>query len=305
VIELDDVSVWYGDVIALNEVSLKIAEPVIGLLGPNGAGKSSMLAVLSGMRRPNTGRVRINGEEPFDNPRALRQLGLVPEPLAPPGWLSGERYVTDLARMTGMSRDRASREARRALDEMGLTKARGRAIRGYSQGMRQRVKLAQALVHKPKILLLDEPFTGLDPGGRRLMTNALKRLAAEGTQIVFSSHVLAEVEALTDKVIMLLYGRVVAEGKVRDVRSELSSVPLTVAIQTADPRLVARELLPLPGVHSLELREKEVHVRVTHGTSFFRDLTAIGARLPISSYGPVDEDIESVYKMILARRSQR
>jgi ABC-2 type transport system ATP-binding protein len=304
-IELEDVSVWYGDVIALNEVTLKIDQPVIGLLGPNGAGKSTMLALLSGMRRANTGRVRVNGREPFDDPGAMAQLGLVPEPLAPPGWLTGERYVTDLARMSGMPPGRARREARRALDVMGLTKARGRAIRGYSQGMRQRVKLAQALVHGPRVLLLDEPFTGLDPSGRRLMTNALQQLAEDGTQIVFSSHVLAEVEALTENVVMLLTGRVVAQGKVRDVRGTLSAIPLTVAIQTSKPQEVARELLPLPGVHSLELRENELLVRVLHGTTFFRDLTAIGSRLPMDSFGPVDEDIESVYKMLLARREER
>ncbi len=304
-IELQNVSAWYGDVIALNEVELKIEEGVIGLLGPNGAGKSTLLALLSGLRRPNTGRVLLNGQPPYDNPAALQQFGLVPEPLAPPSWLTGRRFVTDLALLSGMSKTKAQRTALSALKELGLEKAQDRPIRGYSQGMRQRVKLAQALVHRPKILLLDEPFTGLDPMGRRFMTDALQRLATQGTQVVFSSHVLAEVEAMTNQVVMLISGRVVAQGSVRDVRTQMASVPLTVGIDTPEPKKVAQQLLTLDGIQSVEIVEKGLHVRVEQGTRFFHDLTRLGARLPIESFGPVDEDLESVYKILVQRRAMR
>lgn len=304
-IELDNVSAWYGDVIALNEVNLKIEENVVGLLGPNGAGKSTMMALLSGLRRPNTGRVLLDGQAPYDNPAALRHFGLVPEPLSPPSWLTGRRYVTDLGRMSGLSPSLAKRRALAALKELGLEKAMDRSVRGYSQGMRQRVKLAQALVHRPKILLLDEPFTGLDPLGRRFMTDALKRLADNGTQIVFSSHVLAEVEAMTDQVVMLLSGRVVAQGSVRDVRAQMSMVPLTIGIETAEPRKVAQAVLMLDGIQSLELRDGGVNVRVDQGTRFFHDLTRLGAQLPITAFGPVDEDLESVYKILVQRRAMQ
>lgn len=304
-IELDGVSAWYGDVMALNDVTVAIDEPLIGLLGPNGAGKSTLLAILAGLRQPDTGQARIEGQAPYDNPQVLGQLGLVPEPLAPPGWMTGRRFVTGLARMSGLDRSEASERAEHWLDRLGLADALDRPIRAYSQGMRQRAKLAQAMVHHPRLLLLDEPFTGLDPPGRRQMTEAIKRIADQGTQVVFSSHVLAEVEAVTRDVVMLLKGRLAAHGTVREVRAQLTDVPLRVGIRTPEPREVARAILGIEGLDGLELDEGLVVAEVRDGTTFFRDLTRLGAQLPITSFAPLDEDLESVYGLLAHGGTQR
>ena len=301
-IELDDVSAWYGEVVALKGVSATLDEPVVGLLGPNGAGKSTLLSLLCGLRRPNTGRVLVNGEEPYDNSAVLGSLGLVPEPLDPPRWLTGRRMVIDLARMSGMAAGEARTEALAWLERLALTDAMDRPVRTYSQGMRQRVKLAQAMVHKPDVLLLDEPFTGLDPPGRAALTKAIVHIAEAGTQVVFSSHVLAEVEAVTSDVLMLLNGRVAAHGSVREVRAELSSVPLRVGLTTTDPRAVGRTLLAIDAVHAVEVSDGEVVARVTDGARFFQALHAHGGSLPITGFGPLDEDLESVYNLLAHRR---
>ncbi|MBW3582275.1 MAG: ABC transporter ATP-binding protein [Euryarchaeota archaeon] len=303
-ITIEDVSSWYGDVIALNGVSARIETPVIGLLGPNGAGKSTLLSLLAGLRRPKTGAVFIDGDEPYDDPEVLKHIGLVPEPLMPARWLTGHRFVADLARMSGLGKYESRHEATLILKRLGLAHAMHRPIRGYSQGMRQRVKLAQALIHKPRLLLLDEPFTGLDPPGRAMMTRSIQDVAKEGVQVVFSSHVLGEVEAVTRDVLMLLRGRIVAHGSVRDVRARLASVPLRIGIRTKDPRKVAATLLQHDDVEGLDLRDGQLVVRIRHGTTFFRDLTRLGPKLPIDAYGPLDEDLESVYGLLVERRGR-
>ncbi len=304
-IELDGVSAWYGDVMALNDVTVAIDEPLIGLLGPNGAGKSTLMAILAGLRQPDTGQARIDGQAPYDNPEVLAQLGLVPEPLAPPGWMTGRRFVTGLARMSGIPRQEAQERAETWLDRLGLEEAMDRPIRGYSQGMRQRAKLAQAMIHRPHLLLLDEPFSGLDPPGRKQMTETIRSIAEDGTQVVFSSHVLAEVEAVTRNVVMLLGGRLAAQGTVREVRAQLTDIPLRVGIRTPEPRTVARAILEIEGLDGLELDEGLVVAEVREGTTFFRSLTRMGSELPITSFAPLDEDLESVYGLLAHRGSQR
>lgn len=303
-IRLESVSAWYGDVIALNDVSADIDAPVVGLLGPNGAGKSTLLSLLAGLRSPNTGKVLVNGKVPRGDVDVLRQIGIVPEPLAAPGWLTGRRFVVDLARMSGIGRWKAERKARDILSKLEMVGAMDRPIRGYSQGMRQRIKLAQALIHEPQLLLLDEPFTGLDPPGRAAMTRTIQRVAAEGTQVIFSSHVLAEVEGITRDVLMLMFGRVLAQGTVREVRTALSSVPLRIAIGTPDPHRVAKAVLDMKAVEGLEIGTDAVTVSTAEGTAFLRDLTTRGAELPITRFGPIDEDLESVYQMVIHRRGR-
>ncbi len=300
-IELQDVSAWYGDVIAINGISMTMDAPIVGLLGPNGAGKSTMIALLSGLRRPNTGRVLINGLEPYDNPDVVHNIGLVPEPLAPSKWLTGRRFVMDLARMSGMSKYEAYKETAAVLKQLDMLVAMDRPIRTYSQGMRQRVKLAQAMIHKPQVLLLDEPFTGLDPPGRAMMTRAIKQLAANGTQVLFSSHILSEVEAVTNDVALIMFGRVLAKGTIREVRAAMSDVPLKVKVETMEPRSVADRLIGLDDVDGIDIQSDGLVVHTTRGTTFFREMTKLGAELPIESYEPIDEDLESVYNLLTRR----
>ena len=221
VVELNHLSKWYGEVIGLNDVTLAIEGGITGLVGPNGAGKSTLMGLTMGQLRPSRGSIRVFGKGVWDNPRVLSRLGYCPE--GDPFWpsLTGRRFVVFLARASGLSLREARRAADRAIELTGMTEHADRAIRGYSKGMRQRIKLAQTLAHSPELLVLDEPFTGADPVGRHELANLFRHLADEGIDILVSSHVLHEVESLTREIVMIDHGRVVAQGDTRRVRRDM------------------------------------------------------------------------------------
>jgi ABC-2 type transport system ATP-binding protein len=212
------VSKWYGNVIGINKLSLRIPAGVTGLLGPNGAGKSTLLQLAMGQLRPSQGEVRVLGHAPWNNPALNHYLGLCPEQDAFYEWMTGRDFVETCARLGGFWRPQARAAADRALELVGMTEHMGRPIRGYSKGMRQRTKLAQALVHDPQVLFLDEPLTGTDPVARRDLMDVILRLAGQGKSVLVSSHVLHEVQHLTPRIILLNRGRLVAEGHVRQIR---------------------------------------------------------------------------------------
>src|SRR5436305_3486423 len=221
IIEFDGVSKWYGNVIGLNKLTLRIPPGVTGLLGPNGAGKSTLLQLATGQLRPSQGTVRVLGQPVWDNPALNRYIGLCPEQDAFYEWMTGLDFVRTCARLTGMGRRDATEAAERALALGGMTPNMDWAIRGYSKGMRQRTKLAQALVHDPRVLFLDEPFTGTDPIGRHEMIEVIRGLGAAGRTVLVSSHVLHEVRSLTPNIVLLHRGRLVAEGHVRQIRDPI------------------------------------------------------------------------------------
>ena len=190
IIDFEGVSKWYGNVIGLNKLTLRIPAGVTGLLGPNGAGKSTLLQLATGQLRPSQGTLRVLGQPVWNNAALLRQIGLCPEQDAFWEWMTGFDFVRTCARLTGMDRRTASEAAQRAMATVGMTENMGRAIRGYSKGMRQRTKLAQALVHQPRVLFLDEPFTGTDPLARHELIEVIRALGAAGCSILVSSHVL-------------------------------------------------------------------------------------------------------------------
>jgi ABC-2 type transport system ATP-binding protein len=250
VIEFAAVSKWYGPVLGLREVSLRVGRGITGLLGPNGAGKSSLLKVITGEIRPSRGEVRVFGRR-VPEPETFRRIGYAPEIEVFFEELTGREFVTTLARASGMSATDAARRAEETLIEVGLEKALDRKVSTYSKGMRQRTKLAQALLHDPEVMLLDEPMTGLDPLARVQMVELIQKLGARGKAVVVSSHILDEVEIMTREIVVLYKGQLLAQGDLHAIRAMIDRHPHHVAVTCDKPRTLAAALATLPSVVAL------------------------------------------------------
>ncbi len=248
-----DLGRWYGDVVGLSDVSLDIEGGIVGLLGANGAGKSTFLRLLVGELRPSRGTIRVLGEEPFANSRLYRRLGFAPQQDALWPDMTGRETVEFLLRVSGFSRADARARALRVLERVDLVAAADRRVGGFSKGMRQRIRIAQAIAHDPEVVVLDEPLNGLDPLARRATLDLLRALAAAGTHVIVSSHVLHEVEDLTRTVLLLHRGRVLAQGSAPEIRALLDRRPRRVTLRAREPRTLARALLAVDGVTAVRL----------------------------------------------------
>jgi ABC-2 type transport system ATP-binding protein len=294
---------WYGPVIALNDVTTTIAPGVTGLLGPNGAGKSTFLKLVAGQLRPSQGEVRLLGRPAWGSPEVFHRVGLCPEYDAFWEQLTGLQFVVALLKLTGYDEAEARRRAEQALHEVDLLAAKDRRIGGYSKGMRQRVKLAQALAHEPEILLLDEPVSGMDPVNRRRVVDLVKRLGREGKTVLVSSHILHEVEAMTRRVLLIHNGRILAEGDVREIRDLLDEHPHTVALRARNPRALAEKVVRLPHVRSVSFgAEGEwLTVQTARPDEFYGGLPEAAVEAGVTEMYSPDEDLESVFKYLVAR----
>src|SRR5439155_13514628 len=262
VVVFDGVSKWYGNVIGLNKLTLHVPPGVTGLLGPNGAGKSTLLQLATGQLAPSQGAVRVLGQPTWNNPGLMRHIGLCPEQDAFYEWMTGFDFVRTCARLTGTGRRAASEAAEKVLATVGMTANMHRAIRGYSKGMRQRTKLAQALVHDPRVLFLDEPFTGTDPIGRHEMIEVIRGLGAAGRTVLVSSHVLHEVRSLTPNIVLLHRGRLVAEGHVRQIRDLIDRHPHRIVLVCDDSRALAAKVVAWEDVEGVKLMDRQSAVLV-------------------------------------------
>ncbi len=294
---------WYGPVIALNDVSTTVGPGVTGLLGPNGAGKSTFLKLCAGQLAPSQGEVRVLGKPAWGSPELFHRVGLCPEADAFWEGLTGLQFVTALLRLTGYDEAECRRRAEAALDQVALADARDRKVGGYSKGMRQRVKMAQALAHDPEVLLLDEPLSGMDPVNRRKMVDLVKQLGRSGRTVVVSSHILYEIEAMTRRVLLIHNGRILAEGDVREIRDLMDEHPHTVALRARAPRLVARAVVGAPHVLSLTFGPEGewVTVQTARPDEFYASIHEAAVEAGVTEMYSPDENLESVFRYLVQR----
>ena len=302
VVAADRVSKWYGQVIGLNDVSVEVGSGVTGLLGPNGAGKSTFLKLITGQLKPSKGAGRVLGEPVWGNPGLFFRIGFCPEQDSFYERMTGLEWVTALTRLNGLSDTDATDAARRALDTVDLLDAANKKIGAYSKGMRQRVKLAQAVVHDPELLLLDEPLAGMDPIGRRKMIRLIKDWARAGKSVLVSSHILHEIEAMTSTILLINNGRILAEGNIHTIRDLIDEHPHKVKIRASDPRGMARGFLSHDDVISLQFEDGAVVVETAKPDAFYGRLTemaATGAMGEVYEVSSPDDNLQAVFEYLV------
>lgn len=294
---------WYGPVLGVNDLSVDIDPGITGLLGPNGAGKSTFMKIVTGLLRPSRGGVEVLGLTPFANRRLHARLGFCPEHDALYDDLTGAEFVAYLLRLHGFPRDDARRRAAAALDRVGLAEVAGRAARGYSKGMRQRLKLAQAIAHGPELLVVDEPMSGLDPVMRARMIDVFRELRDGGVHVLISTHILHEIEALTDRIVLIHRGRVLAAGSVPEIRALLDRHPRRIRIAAREARALAARLLALPEVVSARVEDggAAVLVETRDLAAVRRSVQALAAaeRPGIRALEVTDAGLEAVFEYLV------
>ena len=297
----EQVSKWYGTVLALNQVTLELTGGITGLVGANGAGKSTLLRMANGQLKPTLGRVRVRGVDAWDW-RARRLVGYCPDIDAFYEDMSGRKFVSAMARLCGYDRADARRRTESALELVGMAGRADRRLRGYSKGMRQRIKLAQALLHDPELLILDEPLSGIDPVGRQELLELFQALAARGKCLLISSHELEALEKLTNHVVIMARGRVAAVGTLQQIRDMLDDFPLSIRIDVDRPRDVARLLLAMPEVIAVDVRPADgLVVQARNPKRFFADFgrLVIEEQLDVVRIEPLDESAHAILGYLL------
>jgi ABC-2 type transport system ATP-binding protein len=298
---LSAVSRWYGNVVAVNDVSFEVGPGITGLLGPNGAGKTTLLHMMAGFLAPSAGTVQLDEMPTWRHPELYRMVGFVPEREAVYPFLTARQFAVASAKLQGVEDPDAA--ATRAIEMVDLVAAADRAIGGYSKGMRQRAKVAAALVHDPRVLILDEPFNGMDPRQRLHMMDMLRAMAADGRTILFSSHILEEVERISDRVLVIVAGRLAASGDFRRIRRLMTDRPHSFTLRSSDDRRLARELLASPEVDAVELRDGMLTVRTGDYGALTRSVAPAAQRAGVSilEMRPADESLESVFSYLVRR----
>jgi len=293
----------YGVVVGVNDLTLDLEPGVHGLLGPNGAGKSTLIKLITGQLRPTEGTIRVFGEDPWNNPRLLNRIGYCPEHDAFWSFQSAFEFVSTLARLSGLARPDAEAAARTALARVGAEEFWDRPISTYSKGQRQRTKLAQALVHDPDLLVLDEPLSGTDPVGRREIMDLVISLGAEGKSVLVSSHIMHEVQAMTRRFLLIYGGRVLAAGDVHEIRRLLYEIPHRIRIACDRPRELARALSGEPVVDGVEFDAERGELWVTtrepHGLFTVLPETAAANGVAVRELGSEDESLDAVFEYLV------
>ncbi|MER7212691.1 ABC transporter ATP-binding protein [Streptosporangium sp. NPDC000239] len=302
-IELAQVSRWYGNVVAVNDVTMTVGPGVTGLLGPNGAGKSTLLHMMAGFLAPSGGTVTLDGVKIWRNHEVYRSIGLVPEREAAYGFLTGWEFVLSSARLHRLSDPEGA--ARKAVATVEMETAAERRIETYSKGMRQRIKVAAALVHDPQVLLLDEPFNGMDPRQRMHLMDLVRAMGAAGKTILFSSHILEEVERVAQHIEVLVAGRHAATGDFREIRRRMTDRPHVFRVRSSDDRRLASALIADGSSSSVSLTQTGLEVQAVDFRRFTWLLPRVArdADVRIWQISPADEDLESVFSYLINRSS--
>jgi ABC-2 type transport system ATP-binding protein len=302
VITLTRASLRYGDILGLSPTTFELPDGggITGLLGPNGAGKSSLIQLLSGLLPPSGGEVRIFGQAPFRNPEVLSRMALVPEGDRFPAGIKADRWLRMMAELSGLRGAARDEAVARTLATTGMEGRAAQPFSAMSKGMRQRIRFAQALLHAPEILILDEPFNGLDPEARLHLMDLIRTLAAQGTRVILSSHILGEVAQLTDRILLLFRGRLLAEGGVQEIRSLLDRHPVELRVSAPDPVQVARWAVDQAELVGLRLEESAAVLAVRNPRTFLPRLqeAAASGALPVSALDPLDLNLDAVFQFL-------
>ena len=308
VLQFDNVSKFYGDVLGVNRVNLTLPPGITSLVGPNGSGKTTLMNLMTGLVRPSRGRIEILGISPDDPEPLFRKLGYCTQFDSFPRGVTGRGFVQGWLRLHGLDRAQARRLAEEALERVNMTEAADRKVGGYSKGMRQRIRLALALSHQPEVLVLDEPLNGLDPMARAESLALFQGLAKEGLHVIISSHILHEVDRISDQVVLLSYGYVVAEGQIHGVRTEVADQPLQILVRCARPHLLAARLFG-----EEHLVEAKVHgdgagllVRTRDAAAFHRQLNRVVLEdgVEIEAVAPADDDANAIYQYLIGSETE-
>jgi len=302
IVTSDRLSKWYGQVIGLNDVTVAVPPGITGLLGPNGAGKSTFMKLITGQLKPSKGSVRVLGEPIWGNPALYFRIGFCPEQDAFYERMTGLEWITALVRLNGFSETEAANAAKAALDQVDLMPAADKKIGAYSKGMRQRVKMAQALVHDPELLILDEPLSGMDPIMRRKTIRLIKEWARAGKSVLVSSHILHEIEAMTSNILLVHNGRILAEGNVHQIRDLIDEHPHTVYIKADDPRELARRFLADDNMLSLKFDPGALIIQTAKPDLFYARLTELAASGEAGAVDEVtspDDNLQAVFQYLV------
>jgi ABC-2 type transport system ATP-binding protein len=301
-IVFEDVSKFYGEILGVNRINLSIPPGITSLVGPNGSGKTTLMNLMTGLVRPTRGRIQVLGYRTDDPENLFRILGYSTQFDAFPKGLTGFQFVYSYLRLAGRDSGSAEQQAWRAIERVNLTEAAQRNIAGYSKGMRQRIRLAQALSHDPKVLVLDEPLNGLDPLARSEMIALFRATAEQGCYVIISSHILHEVDVISDQVILLSNGYVVAEGQIQNVRSEIQEHPTQILVRCSRPREVAAKMLEYGHTIEVSIHKDEggLLLKTRDADRFYLALNdlAVGG-IDIESIAPADDDVLSVYEYLI------
>jgi len=307
-VAFDDVSKFYGEVLGVNRVNLTLPPGVTSLVGPNGSGKTTLLNLMTGLVRPSRGRVSVLGMSPGDPETFGRKVGYCTQFDSFPRGVTGRSFIQAWLRLSGSSRSEAESAAAESLERVGMTEAADRKVAGYSKGMRQRVRLALALCHRPEVLVLDEPLNGLDPMARAESLALFQGLAREGLHVIVSSHILHEVDRISDHVVLLSHGYVVAEGQIHGVRSEVKEHPMQILVRCAQAHRLAAGLLGETHVVEVKIHPdgKGLLARTLDASAFHRLLNRVvlEAGLELEAIAPADDDVGAVYQYLIGADSE-
>jgi ABC-2 type transport system ATP-binding protein len=302
-IVFEDVSKFYGEVLGVNRVNLSLPQGVTSLVGPNGSGKTTLMNLMTGLVRPTQGRISVLGMTPDDPEEFFRHVGYCTQFDSFPKGVTGYEFIYQFLRLRGLNGKQAHQLTVEAIDRTGMASAAHRRVTGYSKGMRQRIRLAQAIAHHPTVLVLDEPLNGLDPMARAESIALFEALGREGLHVIISSHVLHEVDKISDQVVLMSYGYVIAEGQIHGVRSEVKEHPMQILVRCTAPGLLASKLFSQDHVVEAKLNQdgRGVLVRTRDAEQFYLLLNRVIAeeQIDLEAVAPADDDVNSVYQYLI------
>ena len=299
----EDVSKFYGDILGVNRVNLQIAPGITSLVGPNGSGKTTLMNLMTGLLRPTRGRIEILGMTPNEPEKLFRRVGYCAQFDSFPRGATGRSFIRSYLLVHGYEKGEANELTERALERVGLVEAGNRKVAGYSKGMRQRVRLAQSIAHNPSVLILDEPLNGLDPMARAETIRLFRQLAAEGLHLIISSHILHEVDMMSDSVVLINNGYIVAEGDIHGVRDEMEEHPMQILVRCDRPQRLAARLFEQDHIVEARLHDdrKGLFVKTRDADKFYMLLNQVvlEEKLNVESVAPADDDLNAVYQYLI------